>query len=54
MVKIREVLRLQAEGHPQRKIDASENCSRSTVQKLSNSACFMSGVRTKTIIDRDR
>jgi hypothetical protein len=24
------------------------------VQKLSNSACFMSGVRTKTIIDRDR
>ena len=54
MVKIREVLRLQAEGHPQRKIAATVNCLCSTVQKLSNSACFMSGVRTKTIIGRDR
>ena len=53
MVKIREVLRLQAEGHPQRKIAATVNCLCSTVQKLSNSACFMSGVRTKTIIGRD-
>src|SRR5271166_6572534 len=33
MVKIREVLRLQAEGHRQRKIAASVNCSRSTVQE---------------------
>jgi len=33
MVKIREVLRLQAEGHKQRKIAASLNCSRSTVQE---------------------
>ena len=33
MVKIREVLRLQAEGHKQRKIAASVNCSRSTVQE---------------------
>jgi transposase len=33
MVKIREVLRLQAEGHKQRKIAASLICSRSTVQE---------------------
>jgi len=33
MVKIREVLRLQAEGHRQREIAASVNCSRSTVQE---------------------
>lgn len=33
MVKIREVLRLQAEGHTQRKIAVSVNCSRSTVQE---------------------
>jgi transposase len=33
MVKIREVLRLQAEGLKQRQIAASVNCSRSTVQE---------------------
>jgi transposase len=33
MVKIREVLRLQAEEHRQREIAASVNCSRSTVQE---------------------
>ena len=33
MVKIREVLRLQAEGLKQRQIAGSVNCSRSTVQE---------------------
>ena len=33
MVKIREVLRLQAEGLKQREIAASVNCARSTVQE---------------------